>query len=170
MKLFYTLLVASALAIVFLVLKPEDLRASNDVYNEKHRIEVLPPCLQMHYCIQKYADEYDVPVSFAYGIANQETGYRGPFQWDYQQSRTSPVGALGAMQIMLPTAKMMWPHQNVTREKLLSSIDFNVETSMKILRHLYNTYGNWKVAFGAYNTGRPIVNSYANNVYNYNIK
>jgi hypothetical protein len=39
---------------------------------------------------------------------------------------------------------------------------------MKILRHLHNTYSNWKIAFGAYNTGRPIVNQYAIDVYNYN--
>jgi hypothetical protein len=35
------------------------------------------------------------------------------------------------------------------------------------LRRLKNKYGDWKVVFGCYNTGRPIVNDYAHKVYNY---
>jgi soluble lytic murein transglycosylase-like protein len=32
---------------------------------------------------------------------------------------------------------------------------------MKVLSDLYDKYGNWKKALGAYNTGRPIINDYA---------
>ena len=34
---------------------------------------------------------------------------------------------------------------------------------------VFETYKDWKVAFGAYNTGRPVVNQYALDVYNYKI-
>ena len=52
--------------------------------------------------------------------------------------------------------------------ELISDIDLNVETSMKLLRKLYNRYKNWKIVFGCYNTGRPCVNDYAERVYNFN--
>jgi len=157
----------SAIAIVFLSFRTAPAIATGDKFNPNATSKMIPPCLQMHYCIEKYAEEYDVPKQYAYGIAKQETEYRGPFQWSYNQSRISPVGALGAMQIMPSTAKLMWPRRKVTREMLLNDIDFNVQTSMKIIRHLYNTYGSWKLAFGAYNTGRPMVNGYAINVFNH---
>ena len=32
---------------------------------------------------------------------------------------------------------------------------------MKVLRYLYNQYGDWAIACGYYNTGQPIVNDYA---------
>ena len=34
-----------------------------------------PPCLQMYYTIEKYAEEYNIPRNYAFGIANAETGY-----------------------------------------------------------------------------------------------
>jgi hypothetical protein len=40
---------------------------------------------------------------------------------------------------------------------------------MKVLRKLYNKYGDWKTVFGCYNTGRPCVNGYAVRVYNHQI-
>jgi soluble lytic murein transglycosylase-like protein len=70
---------------------------------------------------------------------------------------------------MLPTGKGMWKGQTVTREMLMNDIDFNVRTSMKLLRKLFNKHKNWKLVFGAYNTGRPCVNGYANMVYNYDM-
>jgi hypothetical protein len=53
---------------------------------------------------------------------------------------------------------------------LKNNIELNVETSMKILKHLYLVYKDWKIAFGAYNTGKPMINQYALDVYNYNLE
>lgn len=131
--------------------------------------ETSPPCLQMYYLIEKYAEEYDIPKSYAYGIAYCETRYHDPFQWKYNHKQTSCVGAVGPMQIMYTTAQYMWPDKKFTKEDLKSNIEFNVETSMKLLRHLHDKYGDWKLVFGCYNTGRPMVNQYALNVYNYKI-
>lgn len=126
-----------------------------------------PPCLQMFYFIEKYAEEYDVPKKYAYGIAWKETRYQGPFDWSYQHGQESFAGAVGPMQVMPSTARFIWK-KDIKKNDLKNDIELNVKTSMKILRHLHNTYSNWKIAFGAYNTGRPIVNQYAIDVYNYN--
>jgi soluble lytic murein transglycosylase-like protein len=127
-----------------------------------------PPCLQMYNCIKKYADTFDVPLRYAFGVAKVETGYQGPFHWNYNHAQGSSAGALGPMQIMLPTARSN-NHDNVSRERLRNDIEYNVRTSMKVLRKLYNKYGNWKVVFGCYNTGRPCINGYAERVYNHKI-
>jgi soluble lytic murein transglycosylase-like protein len=125
-----------------------------------------PPCIQMYYYIEQYADSFNIPKRYAYGIANAETGYKGPFHWRYNPAQTSCVGAVGPMQIMLATARFI-NRDGVSKDKLKSNIQYNVFTSMKLLRRLYNKYGNWKTVFGAYNTGRPCVNGYAVMVYNY---
>ena len=129
-----------------------------------------PPCVQVHNCIEKYADEYNIPIRYAYGVAYQETRYSGPLDWDYNHAQISSAGAVGPMQIMYQTARMLFPDKNFSKEDLKNDIDFNVHCSMKLLRRLYDKYGNWKLAFGAYNTGRPMVNQYAENVYRFTMK
>lgn len=125
-----------------------------------------PPCIQMYYYIEHYADSFDIPKDYAYGIAYYETRYSGPFDWDYKQTQTSFAGALGPMQIMPTTARYI-NGKAVPNKRLKSDIRYNVMTSMKLLRRLHNQYGDWKLVFGAYNTGRPCVNQYAQNVYTY---
>ena len=73
------------------------------------------------------------------------------------------------MQVMPATSKLI-NRETVSKEKLKSDISYNVRTSMKLLRRLHNIYGNWKLVFGAYNTGRPMINQYALNVYNFKPK
>ena len=51
----------------------------------------------------------------------------------------------------------------VKRQELKDSIELNVWLSMKILNYQYNRFGTWEKALGAYNTGRPIINTYARN-------
>jgi len=127
-----------------------------------------PPSLQMYKYIKAYADTFDIPLKYAFGVAYIETGYRGPFHWKYNPAQTSYAGAEGPMQIMLPTARGN-NHDNVSRERLRNDIEYNVRTSMKVLRKLYNKYKNWKIVFGCYNTGRPCINGYAERVYNHKI-
>ena len=126
-----------------------------------------PPCLQMYYHIETYSEKYGIPKNYAYGIAWKETRYGGPFDWDYNPEQESFAGAVGPMQVMPSTARLMWKGEEITRKGLKCDIRFNVETSMKLLRKLYDKYGNWKIVFGAYNTGKPMINQYALDVYNY---
>lgn len=126
-----------------------------------------PPCLQMYFYIKKYAEIYDIPLEYAYGLAYQETGYRGPFHWKYDHKQTSSVGALGPMQIMDPTADWL-AGENINHTQLKEDIELNVRLSLKYLRYLKDKYIDWKKVFGAYNSGKPIINQYALNIYNKN--
>jgi soluble lytic murein transglycosylase-like protein len=72
------------------------------------------------------------------------------------------------MQVMVSTAR--WINKDgVSRNKLMNDIEYNVYTSMKLLRILYDKRKNWKLVFGEYNTGRPCVNGYAEKVYLYQL-
>lgn len=127
-----------------------------------------PPCLQMYYYIEQYADSFDIPKRYAYGIASCETGYKGPFHWKYNPKQTSCAGAVGPMQVMLATARGL-NRDGVSKQRLLTDIEYNVYTSMKLLRRLYNLRHNWKLVFGEYNTGHPCVNGYAERVYSHQL-
>jgi soluble lytic murein transglycosylase-like protein len=118
-----------------------------------------PISLQMYENIEKYSDQYDIPKYVAYNVAYKETTYRGPFDWKYNPARISCVGALGPMQIMPSTSD--WINKiNYSDRRIMTDIKLNVETSMKLLRKLYNRYGDWNVVCGCYNTGRPMINDY----------
>jgi soluble lytic murein transglycosylase-like protein len=121
------------------------------------------PSIQMYFYIKKYAAEYEIPEAYAFSLAYQETRYQGPLDLDYNHKQTSYAGALGPMQIMPSTAKMIYG-KSVSNYNLKNDIKLNVMISMKLLRRLRNTYGNWGVVFGAYNTGRPCINGYAKNI------
>lgn len=128
--------------------------------------KTAPPCLQMFYNIEKYAEEYDIPRNYAFGIANAETGYQGPFHWTYDQAKVSSAGAVGPMQIM-PRYAHPYVDGKFTVVELKTDIEMNVKASMRMLRKLYNMHKDWKLAFGAYNTGQPCVNGYAQQVASY---
>ena len=121
------------------------------------------PSIQMYFYIKKYAAEYEIPEAYAFSLAYQETRYQGPMDLDYNHKQTSYAGALGPMQIMPSTARMIYG-KSIPNHKLKNDIKLNVMISMKLLRRLRNTYGNWGVVFGAYNTGRPCINGYAKNI------
>ena len=115
--------------------------------------------IQMYEYIERYSDEYDIPKYVAYNVAYKETTYRGPFDWYYNPARTSCVGALGPMQIM-PTTSYSINKVKYSNYKIMTDIELNIKTSMKLLRKLHNKYGDWSLVCGHYNTGRAIVNEY----------
>lgn len=123
------------------------------------------PAIQMYFYINKYAAEYNIPVEYAYAVAYQETKYKGPLDLKYNPGLTSTAGAVGPMQIMPSTAREIMG-RNININELRTNVELNVQISMKLLRYLYDRYHNWKLVFGAYNTGRPVINQYALNVVN----
>ena len=133
---------------------------SSPFENEGVGTPTSPISLQMYECIEKYSDQYDIPKYVAYNVAYKETTYRGPFDWRYNPSRISCVGALGPMQIMPGTARLIQKH-SVPNETLKNNIRLNIEISMKLLRRLHDKYQDWAIVCGCYNTGRPLVNDYA---------
>jgi soluble lytic murein transglycosylase-like protein len=172
MKISEQVIVALGFALTFLaILNSRSMKAIPETEEiipaESAITSASAPCLQLYYFIEKYAAEYKIPRNYAYGIAHEETGYQGPLHWKYNHAQGSHAGALGPMQIMPATAKMMWPDSTISKTRLRNDIEFNVRTSMKLLRYLHDRYGDWKIVFGCYNTGKKLVNKYALRVYNY---
>lgn len=122
----------------------------------------LNPAQRLYASIMTYAKQYEIPLYVAFNVARIETGYRGPFHDEYNHRQTSSAGALGPMQIM-PQYASYYAGFKVKKPVLKDSIELNVQISMKMLRDWYNRYNDWGKAAGAYNTGRPVLNSYARN-------
>lgn len=128
-------------------------------YNQMSINDSLP-CVKMYEVLEKYSDEYTIPKHIIYNIAFIETKYHGPFDWNYKHNLGSYAGALGPMQVMPSTAKLI--HKKIVSKKVLKNdIDFNVKTSAILLNKLYDMYKDWGKVCGAYNTGKPIVNKYS---------
>lgn len=115
---------------------------------------------KMYESILTHADSFDIPLHIAFNVARLETGYRGPNHESYNHKQTSKAGAVGPMQIM-PQYASYFAGFPVKKKELKDSIDLNVYISMKLLAQHFKKYGNWKKVLGAYNTGRPIINDYA---------
>ena len=130
------------------------------VTNKNPDCEPMTNAEKMYESILIHADSFDVPLHIAFNVARMETGYRGPNHENYNHKQTSKAGAVGPMQIM-PQYASYFAGFPVKKKELKDSIDLNVYISMKVLSDLYDKYGNWKKALGAYNTGRPIINDYA---------
>lgn len=122
------------------------------------------PCLQMYYYLDKYSQEYGVPLDIALGVAYQETRYQGPFHWTYVHNITSPSGAVGPMQVIPRYATKFNDGKRVSAFELRNNIELNVRVSMRMLSYLKRRYGSWGLALGAYNTGKPCYNSYASRI------
>jgi soluble lytic murein transglycosylase-like protein len=119
-----------------------------------------PTPLRMYELISYYSDFYDIPKHIAFNVAYLETKYKGPFDWSYKHNLSSSGGALGPMQIMPTTANYV-NKKRIDKELLKNDIELNIKTSMKLLSNLHKQYSNWNIVCGAYNTGKPIINSYA---------
>jgi len=119
-----------------------------------------PEQRELAYKIGEAAVKKGLNPDFVLPMVMQESGF--------DNSLVSKKGAVGVMQIMPSTADMMWPEKDkINTAFLMNNINFNVETSMKLLKRLHSKYNDWSTVFGCYNTGRPCINEYAKNVYNY---
>ena len=153
--------IASLVLLCSIDLKMKNIYKFSQKINFGHENEISkPPSLLMYENLEKYSKEYNIPKYIIYNIAFLETRYEGPFDWDYNPSRTSSAGAVGAMQIMPATANYICD-KNVSITKLKTDIRFNIGISVKLLQKLYKKYHNWGLVCGCYNTGRPIINDYA---------
>ena len=142
----------------FIIVKPH-----NKLGHVEWKTDV--PSIELYYAILKYSKEFEIPTEYAFGIAYVETGYQGPLDFTYDHRQISSAGALGPMQVMPSTAN--WINKTkVDKSIVLNDIDFNVRTSMKLLRQLKDKYNSWPIVFGYYNTGYPVINDYALKVYN----
>ncbi len=123
----------------------------------------LPECIKMFNYIVKYAEEYSVPTNIAFGLVNKESGYKGPLDLEYNPKLVSKSKAYGPMQIKLSTANFI-SEQKISKTELLNNTELNVRLGLKLLSKLKKQYGTWKLALGAYNTGKPVINQYARSI------
>ena len=122
--------------------------------------------LVIYHSVNKWADYYNVPRKYMFNMLKYETGFTSINNHNYNPYQISNAGALGPAQVMLSTARYIFKNDFITKEKLLYDIDFNIMTSAKLINKLYKLYNNWELVFGAYNTGRPIINKYSKLVIN----
>jgi soluble lytic murein transglycosylase-like protein len=161
------LVVGAFATATFAVTEPE-VEATQEVRVPDSIDQGSPPCIQMYKYIKAYADTFNIPIQYAFGVAYAETRYQGPFHWKYNPAQTSCTGAEGPMQVLLSTARYV-NKDLVSRERLRTDIKYNVRTSMKLVHKLHKRYGDWLIVFGYYNTGYPRVNDYARKVVNFKI-
>ena len=163
-KVIVTSCLLTMVTLVFFSLKPNKINGGFDIENiDSLEVSNYQPEIQMYYYIKKYSQVYNVPEEYAFSLAYQETRYRGPFDTLYKHNQTSRAGALGPMQIMPATAKLICG-KKIPKVELKNDIKLNVHISMRLLRRLHDKYKNWGLVFGAYNTGKPCVNKYAKRI------
>ena len=116
--------------------------------------------------IYKFADRYNISVDLARKIHDMairqglepELGFRVvQMESEFKTRATSPVGAIGLTQLMLPTAREFEP--NITREALTDA-ETNLRIGFKYLRALIReNHGNLSLALLTYNRGPVAVRS-----------
>lgn len=154
----FILFVCLALTSGFLLKKEKS--ESDEIVLKMGGVDASPISLQMYNLIESKSVEYNIPTYILYNIAWLETGYRGPFHWNYNPYRTSSGGAQGAMQIITRYAQA---HTDsiVSSKELRTNLELNIDVSCSMLKELYKRYRRWDIVLGYYNTGYPQVNSYA---------
>lgn len=148
--------------------KIEDSEFIEELVDENEIIR-SSPSIQMYFYIKKYSKKFGVPEEFAFAIAYHETRYQGPLHFEYDHKKVSSAGAVGPMQI-IPRYAHKYAGRVITAEELKNDIELNVRISMQMLKKWHKKFGDWAMAAGAYNTGKPIINAYARSVSNLEYK
>jgi soluble lytic murein transglycosylase-like protein len=145
----------------------------SNLIEKKHvDVENAPNSVKMYYYILKYSKIYGIPKNIAFGMARFESSYNGLFDWGYNPNISSSSNAYGALQIKTSTAKYInkkyyITEEDISKESLINNLDLNINIGLCYLHYLYKKHGSWDLALGAYNTGKPKVNSYAVKVSNF---
>ncbi len=102
--------------------------------------------------VEKYCKEFDVDKCLVYGVIKTESGF--------DPNATSPVGAIGLMQLMPDTFTWLQNYRTeFMPDKILDSKELykpklNIEYGVYLLRYLLDMYdGNTALAICAYNAG-----------------
>ncbi len=97
--------------------------------------------------VSHYADSYKVPQSLAYSIIRAES--------NFFPSALSPAGAVGLMQVMPTTAKLLHKDKSGKIDaSQLTHPELNINLGMKHVKDLFKRYdGNLIFTIAAYNSG-----------------
>jgi soluble lytic murein transglycosylase len=108
--------------------------------------------------VNYYASKYSIPNEWVFAVIRQESAYG--------LEAESVVGALGLMQIMPSTAKVLAKENKIRRFKIeeLFTPERNIQLGTYYLAQLRKKYdGNMLLASAAYNAGPSRVNSWLRN-------
>lgn len=120
--------------------------ASMELSEEKKALDVLFPTPYQS-SVARLADHHSVASELIYGVMKQESAFIPDIK--------SSAGAIGLMQLMLPTARDMGRKLgvNVPGWKLTNS-ELNLRLGVRYLRHVLDRFGkNTVLATAAYNAG-----------------
>lgn len=113
------------------------------------RIEFLLP-LKYEKLVEKYAEEYDLPVALVYGVMKTES--------DFDPNAVSRAGAIGLMQIMPQTYEYLC---TLTQEEYnpedLKKPETNIRYGCMQLARMKNRFGEGTAMLAAYNAGEGTV-------------
>jgi len=103
--------------------------------------------------IEKWSDEYGVPIEIVCGVIYTESGF--------DPEAVSNAGAKGMMQITKDTFDwILFKLKEQQPEEALFDYSINIKYGTYLLSFLYDEFGDWDTAFAAYNAGRGKVNSW----------
>ena len=98
--------------------------------------------------IAKYSAEYDIPEEIIFAVIKIESSFRA--------SVTSPVGAMGLMQMMPDTFEWLTGKYHLDENLSASSLydpEVNIRYGTYYLRYLKDKFGDWSTVLAAYNAG-----------------
>ena len=105
--------------------------------------------------IEKYSAEYDIPEEIIFAVIKIESSFRA--------SVTSPVGAMGLMQMMPDTFEWLTGNyhlgENLTTLSLYDP-EINIKYGTYYLRYLKDKFGDWNTVLAAYNAGEGNVSKW----------
>ncbi len=97
--------------------------------------------------VEAAAEAYSVPESIVYALIKCES--------DFDPSAVSDAGAVGLCQLMPDT--FLWLTDEVLYEHFKQGMLYDPETNIRYgvcyLSRLYDQFGDWSLAFAAYNAG-----------------
>jgi len=108
--------------------------------------------------VEKYSELYSVPQDIIYSVIKAESGFRS-------DALSETAGAIGLMQVMPSTyediaERLLGEFASVG---LLYDPDTNIKYGTYYLRHLYDRFNSWDLAFAAYNAGPSRVTGWLGN-------
>ena len=104
--------------------------------------------------VEAYAEQYGVPETVIFAVIRTESRF--------DSGAVSSAGAVGLMQMMPETFawltdEMLFDHLD---EGMLYDPETNIKYGTYYLSRLYDRYGDWELAFAAYNGGQGNVDEW----------
>ncbi len=109
-----------------------------------------------HDLIEKYSQQYEVPITLVYAVIECESGFR--------EDAKSRVGACGLMQLMPVTYSDIrkWLGLDYTDEQIMDP-EVNIQCGTYYLSRMYRMFDDWELAVAAYNAGPGNVQKWLKN-------